>query len=154
MRSFVCLFVDDEVGQYRSVAGLAQDIEGLEILPAHSQDEALDIIATRYLHLAVVDVSLRREPTPDTDGLFLLELLRDARPSCERLLLTTLDREHRPQVLRALAPGINAVAPLADGYVEDIQSKLPEKALRDMGYNEAEIERIRKHRSGVASLWA
>lgn len=124
MRSFVCLFVDDEVGQYRSVAGLAQDIEGLEILPAHSQDEALDIIATRYLHLAVVDVSLRREPTPDTDGLFLLELLRDARPSCERLLLTTLDREHRPQVLRALAPGINAVAPLADGYVDKAEPEL------------------------------
>ncbi len=124
MRTFVCLFVDDEVGQYRSVAGLGDEIEGLEIIPAHSQDEALDIIAARYIHLAVVDVSLRREPTPDTDGLFLLELLRDARPSCERLLLTTLDREHRPQVLRALAPGLNAMAPLAHGYVDKAEPEL------------------------------
>lgn len=124
MKSFVCLFVDDEVGQYHSVADLCDAIEGLEIIAAHSQDEALEIIAARYLHLAVVDVSLRREATPDTDGLFLLKALRAARPSCERLLLTTLDREHRPEVLRALAPGINAVAPLAHGYVDKAEPEL------------------------------
>jgi hypothetical protein len=43
---------------------------------------------------------------------------------------------------------------LADGYVKDIQARLPLQTLKDLGYSDTEIAALRKRPGGVASYWA
>lgn len=124
MRSFHVLFIDDEEAQVRPVKELEQDIEGLRVDFAPDQPTALDLIARSFYHLAIVDVSLQGGAREDTDGLFIMERLREARPYCERLLHTTVASEDRREVLKALAPALGQNERLAHGYVDKVDPGL------------------------------
>lgn len=118
MKTFHVLFIDDEKAQLTQLEDLEDEFDGLIIDYAASQKAALDLIAQNFYHLAIVDVSLRGKAREDTDGLFILERLREVRPYCERLLHTTVANEDRREVLKALAPRLGDDQRLAHGYVD------------------------------------
>ena len=128
MNTFSVLLVDDDRSQLEAIEDLDEDRPGLEIHYAANQREALDIIERHHLQLAIVDVSLRGDPQPDTDGVFVLTVLRTIRPSCERILLTTIQSENRREAIRALAPERGEPA-MAQGLVDKLDVHLRARQL-------------------------
>ena len=134
MQHFRVLLVDDQRAYYDQVAYLMDEVCGLEIVHARSQDDAIDAIEADFFHLAIVDVSLRGQARTDKDGLFVLERLADVRPTCERVLYTTsVGGDDRRQALQAVAPAHGGRRQLANGYLN--------KADADLRSNELILER-------------
>jgi len=128
VRSFNVLLVDDDHAQLDAVEDLSGELPGLDIKYASTQDQALEAIEGGHLQLAIVDVSLRRDAEPDTDGITVLKVLRKARPSCERVLLTSIQNEDRREAIRALAPARGEPA-LANGLVDKLDEHLRARQL-------------------------
>ena len=88
MTTFRALVVDDD-DWVRKKGGDASDVErGIEVLLAKNKEEAAELIAENFLHLAVVDLELRRDARRLGEGRTVLRGLLQARPSCRRILLT------------------------------------------------------------------
>ena len=125
MNKFRVLLVDDQVQYLEQLTPLREEIAGLEIVHASSQQEALEAIETGFYQLAIVDVSLRGQARMDTDGLFVLKRLAEVRPTCERVLFTTsVGGDDRRKAMQAVAPAHGGAPAVANGYVDKADAEL------------------------------
>jgi len=90
------LLVDDDDRFLKTLESRVR-LSGYEPLTAGDASTALEIAATRKLHLAVVDQRL-----PDEEGLVLITRLKQVQPEIETILLTAFGSEKLSEATRAL----------------------------------------------------
>lgn len=67
----VCLVVDDEPAILRILSVALEEI-GCEVIAVEDARSALEVVRSRHLHVAIVDIQL-----PDINGLDLVKQIRD-----------------------------------------------------------------------------
>lgn len=118
------LIVDDLPDMRTTLAGLVAD-EGFEVCAVASHEEALEVLAARRFHVAVLDVCLEGEDGVNRDGLDLMHELHVQYPGIAVIILTGFaDVE---MVQEARQPDDRGVAP-AFSFLQKTQiSTVPEQ---------------------------
>lgn len=104
MPAFRALVVDDDEWVRNNALQASDPDSGVEILVAGNKEEAGKLIAANFLHVAVVDLELRKGPRALGEGRMVLGDLKSSRPSCRRLLLTQYATKFPERVFETLKP--------------------------------------------------
>jgi hypothetical protein len=115
MDNYVVLIVDDEKRLVDTLAGECSKIRGVTVLKAYAVDDALKLIDSRFVHLALIDMEFQGR----ADGNRLFRRLADSRPSCVSLLLTRHPEEYRAEFFSLLDP----LAPTISGAIDKVDFK-------------------------------
>jgi DNA-binding NarL/FixJ family response regulator len=111
------MIVDDHALVRRGMAHVVREcFEEAEVVEAGSADDAISMMESHAIDLALVDVRM-----PDTDGLDLLHTLRSRWPDMPVIMLTTFD--HANYVRRALAEGAAGYL-LKDATPDDLEQAI------------------------------
>jgi Phosphotransferase enzyme family len=101
---FRALVVDDDEWVRDKAVGASNPSDGIEVLTAGNKEDAGQIIAENFLHVAVVDLELQKVPRNLGEGKTVLRSLMAARPSCRRVLLTKYATTFPEGVFEMLKP--------------------------------------------------
>lgn len=104
MTAFRALVVDDDEWVRTNALKASHPERGVEVLVAGSRAEAGQMVAENFLHVAVVDLELRKGPRPLGEGRMVLDDLKAFRPSCRRILLTQYATKFPERVFETLRP--------------------------------------------------
>ncbi|MEZ5078905.1 MAG: phosphotransferase [Solirubrobacterales bacterium] len=114
MSVFRALVVDDDEWVRKTGRETNDPGAGIEVLVAKTKEEAAELIGSNFLHVAVVDLELRKSPRALAEGQLVLSGLKSDRPSCRRLLLTRHATTFPEQVFETLRPD----GPTVDGAID------------------------------------
>jgi CheY-like chemotaxis protein len=104
MTVFRALVVDDDEWVREKGDGASVPDQGIEVLTAATKEEAAEMIAANFLHVAVVDLELKKGARGLGEGRMVLRGLMKARPSCRRVLLTAYATTFPERVFEMLKP--------------------------------------------------
>lgn len=104
MTVFRALVVDNDEWVREKGDSASVPSEGIEVLTAATKEEAAEIIADNFLHVAVVDLELKKVARGLGEGRMVLRGLMQARPSCRRVLLTAYATKFPERVFEMLKP--------------------------------------------------
>lgn len=116
MKTFHVLVVDDEKPILDLADQAQSEYPGLVVSTAQTADEAHELIASCFFHVALVDLQLVKDAKGNDDGLTVLRALSKVRPTCRRLLLTNQFDGYRHTIYNMLVPDRR----LIDGVVDKI----------------------------------
>src|ERR1017187_486959 len=111
MNTYEVLIVDDEIDITDIVRDYFNDNHEVKVHVANTFEEAERIVATTFLHLAFVDMQLRKN---FANGAMILNKLRDDRPSCKAVMLTKYPQEYRKELFTIFDP----ICPAARGAID------------------------------------
>ena len=94
------LIVDDDVGLLRQLRWAFSDHK---VYPAGTRQEAIDIVRTEVIPVAIVDLGLPPDPDGASEGLATLSGILAAAPATKVIIAT--ENETREHALRAIALG-------------------------------------------------
>lgn len=112
METFEVLLADDDKDLTDVVKRKFASDSRIRLYVAHTSHEANAVIASTFLHLALIDMQLSRGSS--NDGLTVFRELRRSRPSCKGLLLTAYPNEYRDSLFALFDP----TDPLASGAID------------------------------------
>jgi hypothetical protein len=114
MKVFRALVVDDDDWVLKKAKSAEDQAAGIEVLTASTKEQAAELIADNFLHLAVVDLELSKTPRDLGEGRMVLGALMRVRPSCRRILLTKHATTFPERVFEMLKPD----DPVAHGAID------------------------------------
>jgi CheY-like chemotaxis protein len=139
MNNVRVLVVDDQPDVRVTLSGLLSDL-GYDVRSVSSRAEALHLMDTERVHVAVLDVRLDESDEDNQDGLLLMEDIHRKAPSTAVIILTGYGTVYMVQ--KALKPNRDGTS-LAFGFLQKSDfDRLPE-------YVEMALEHVLRNESAV-----